>query len=151
MAKKSLKRLKRFKRFYAWICLSSILALIAGFALGTRNGRSLERQTIVAEVEELGAAIDSLNAETDRLNTERVVAGIINCESGGRHDGLWGDGGRSYGVAQFNEQTFYRFAAKSGAPNLDWKNREDQIVLLHWAVTNGYGPSWSCYGKAVNG
>lgn len=131
--------------------MPSILALIAGFVVGTRNGRTLERQAIANEVVELGAAIASLEAETNRLYVERVVAGIINCESGGRHDGLWGDGGRSYGVAQFNEQTFYRFASKSGAPNLDWKNRKDQIVLLHWAVTNGYGPSWSCYSKALNG
>lgn len=151
MAKKSLKRLKRYKRFYAWVCLSSILALIAGFVIGTGNGRSLERQAIVGEFMELEAARASLDAETNRLHVERVVAGIINCESGGRHNGLWGDGGRSYGVAQFNEQTFYRFAAKSGAPDLDWKSREDQIALLRWAVANGYGPSWSCYGKAANG
>ncbi|MBI5886762.1 MAG: hypothetical protein HZB85_09325 [Deltaproteobacteria bacterium] len=151
MTKKILKRLKRRRRFYAWIGLCGVLAAIGGIGVGIRAGRSLERLTIADEAVKLGAAIDSLEAKINHLHVERVVADIIDCESGGRHDELWGDGGKSYGVAQFNEETFHRFAAKAGMPHLEWKDRDDQITLLRWAVANGFGRSWSCYGKAVKG
>mgnify|MGYP001558805881 CR=1 FL=1 len=126
-------------------------AMMAGIGVGAHNGRSSERQTIAAEVLKLEARAESLEAAVNLLSIEKIVADIIVCESGGRHDGLWGDVGRSYGVAQFNEETFYRFVKKSGAGKLDWKDRNDQIFLLRWAVSNGYGPSWSCYDKATSG
>ncbi|MBI5236702.1 MAG: hypothetical protein HY886_10715 [Deltaproteobacteria bacterium] len=151
MMKKSLKRLKRRRRFYAWIGGCGVTAMIAGIGHDIRAGRSLERLTTADEAVKLGATIDSIEARIDQLHVERVVAGIIDCESGGRHDELWGDGGKSYGVAQFNEETFHRFAAKAGMPHLEWKDRDDQITLLRWAVVNGFGRSWSCYGKAMTG
>lgn len=75
---------------------------------------------------------------------------IMTCESGRHHKGVWGDGGKAYGIAQFHEKTFYRFAKEAHLKNMHWKSRADQIVLLNWALDNGHANSWTCY-KMVQG
>lgn len=103
--------------------------------------------------------IDILQRKVDEANEElrhrKIVQRVIDCESSGRHEGVWGDGGKSYGIAQFQKKTFYYLAAKAlksphspffkAGQSGDWKDREDQIQLLSWAVKNGYGNLWSCY------
>jgi hypothetical protein len=76
---------------------------------------------------------------------------ILLCESGIKHDGVWGDGGKSYGVAQFQKATFNDLKEKAGRPELRWKNRADQLWLLDWALRHGYGRYWSCYSKERTG
>lgn len=76
-----------------------------------------------------------------------IIDKIIACESGGRHEGVWGDNGKAYGIAQFWEATFYRFAKDAELENPDWYDREQQLYLLDWALENGLGHHWTCYRK----
>ena len=83
---------------------------------------------------------------------------IMFCESSLKHVNVWGDGGKSYGIAQFQEATFYEFAeeaenemkkAKLWPPN--WYDKKHQIFLLNWGIDNGYANRWTCYRKIING
>jgi len=76
-----------------------------------------------------------------------VVSGIVQCESGGKHDGIWGDNGKAYGISQFWEGTFYWLAGLAKLQNPDWKSREQQLYLLNWAVNNKYDYLWTCAKK----
>lgn len=71
---------------------------------------------------------------------------IIACESGWRHDGVWGDHGRAYGIAQFHETTFYELAKKYGYVGGHWQNLQDQITVLDLAILNGDAEKhWACW------
>lgn len=135
------------------LALVAALLIVMGVSMqiGIYMGRSLEREAIAEESAELGIAIASLEAEIKRLTIEKQVMDIIECESRGRHDGVWGDGGKSYGIAQFKKDTFGLLAQKSGMKGLRWKNRTDQVRLLRWAVENGHGAHWTCYKEAIRG
>lgn len=80
-----------------------------------------------------------------------LVLKIMVCESGLRHN-VWGDGGKSYGIAQFRKETFYEFAAmartqmrKAKFYKPDWFNPQHQVFLLNWGLDNGYGKRWTCF------
>lgn len=77
---------------------------------------------------------------------------IIECESKFKHVNNWGDLDYpypAYGIAQFQERTFNWMKGLAKMPDLEWKNREDQIWLLRWALKNGYGNHWyTCYNRA---
>ena len=76
-----------------------------------------------------------------------ATARIIACESQWRF-GEWGDLDLEepvYGVCQFQEDTFYWLADLSGYSEYEWKNDLHQLVIMEWAVQNGYGKLWSCY------
>jgi len=74
-----------------------------------------------------------------------VLASIITtCESQNKHDGIWGDKGMAYGIAQFWEDTFYWMAEKAGLENPDWKNQNQQEWLLRWAIINDLEKHWTC-------
>ena len=82
---------------------------------------------------------------------EKEAMQIVMCESGGRHEGLWGDMDKpypAYGIAQFQRRTFEYFKKLAGRPELKWKNKDDQLWLLRWAIKNGHARHWSCYKKA---
>lgn len=117
--------------------------------------RKTEREAIVQEQAENGALIDEMREKIDALESEiatrEEMAKIIECESGGRHDGIWGDGGRAYGITQIHKGTFYELAGKAEIKGLDWKNKHDQITLLRWALEHGYGDHWTCYRKLTKG
>lgn len=132
--------------WHKWYLMSLIflVALTIGVQIGIYQGRHLERQAIEAELMQLHQMANSLDKE---LNTYRQMAEVIRCESDGQHANVWGDGGLAYGVAQFHEATFEELKVKAGMPHLRWKNRKDQIVLLHWSLEHGYGKLWSCYNK----
>ena len=74
-----------------------------------------------------------------------IMARVIQCESKGRHEGVWGDYGLAYGKWQFHEDTFYWLADLAGYKNVDWKSEHDQDLVGRWAFNNGYGYLWSCY------
>ena len=78
-------------------------------------------------------------------DTIEIMEKVIHCESGGRHEGVWGDNGKAYGIAQFWERTFYWFAEMAELENPDWYNREQQLYLLGWGLENGYANHWTCY------
>jgi len=73
----------------------------------------------------------------------RFLEEIVQRESSGKHDGIWGDEGKSYGIAQFQERTFYWLAEKADLQDPDWKDESQQITLLAWAVKNGHGSLWT--------
>lgn len=76
-----------------------------------------------------------------------IVRAVIQCESSGRHEGVWGDNGKAYGLLQYWEETFYRHGRQAGLKNAHWKNEGDQVTLFLWALENGKGKEWSCYRK----
>ena len=78
-----------------------------------------------------------------------LVINIIECESSGRHD-VYGDDGISYGIAQFREETFYRFAKKAGFKRMYYKNPIHQLRVMNWALDNGYASHWTCYNKVTH-
>ena len=63
---------------------------------------------------------------------------VIMCESGFRHDGVFGDSGKAYGIAQFHEPTFLRYC--SG----DWKNMDNQLDCFTRMMTSGLQSNWTC-------
>lgn len=79
----------------------------------------------------------------------RIMVAVAKCESGLRHDGIYGDGGRAYGVAQFHRPTFEHFKVKAGMPELQYEKFEDQIILMAWMFSNGLQFHWTCYQKVV--
>jgi len=79
-----------------------------------------------------------------------ILNKIIEKESKWQHD-LWGDSEYkypAYGIAQFQRRTFYWLEEKAGFSNMDWKNPIHQLVMLDWALRNGYGHLWSTYNEA---
>jgi accessory colonization factor AcfC len=77
---------------------------------------------------------------------EKEALQIVMCESGGKHD-VWGDLDKpypAYGIAQFQKRTFNYFKKLAGKPELKWKNQDDQLWLLRWAIRNGYSKHWTC-------
>lgn len=81
---------------------------------------------------------------------EKIVSQIVMCESGGRHEGVWGDLDKphpAYGIAQFQRRTFEHFKNMAGRPELKWKNKDDQIWLLKWAIKNNLAHHWTCYKR----
>lgn len=77
-----------------------------------------------------------------------IVARVIQCESGGKVNAI-GDHGLAYGIAQFHEDTFNRMKRLSGYYWLDYRNPNDQILLIEWAFAHGHEREWSCYTKLV--
>ena len=83
-----------------------------------------------------------------RIELLLTVQSILLCESSGKHENVWGDKNYkypAYGIAQIQERTFYWLSDKAGFKNMKWKNKNDQIKLLMWAVENDYGELWTCY------
>lgn len=137
-----------------WMKLSILAAII--LVVGVQVGMYKERSTQTAEaiktqLDEKDAVINrlliALNDAQFDLEIERTKLAIIECESGIKHEGVWGDGGRSYGIAQFQYRTFDWMRGQAGRPELRWKNRRDQLWLLDWALRRGYGKYWTCYSK----
>lgn len=76
---------------------------------------------------------------------------VVSCESNWRAD-VYGDNGNAYGPAQFWKSSFYRMkqdAIDAGAPfwYFEYTNPTDQVILLNWALNNGYGREWTCWKK----
>lgn len=81
---------------------------------------------------------------------------IMKCESSLRSD-VWGDDGKSFGIAQFRKETFYEFAAMAReemkAAKLwpaSWYHPQHQVFLLNWGLDHGYGNRWTCYRKIMH-
>ncbi len=74
---------------------------------------------------------------------------ILECESDNRHYDTGGkikkgDGGRAYGIAQFHKKTFEVLKKLARRPELDLKNKDDQLWLFDWALKNGHAHNWTC-------
>ena len=143
--------------------------------MGIYRGRELEREEMGEEQREMSnklkLAEKKLEKMEDELEHQKLIRAIAMCESSGRHDGTWGDGGRSYGLFQFQKKTFYWLAKKisneqrvmsnednplnppllRGTNKWNWKDVGHQYIVASWAVKNGYGNLWSCYKKGAAG
>jgi hypothetical protein len=123
----------------------TLIILIAGIQIGLYKGR------YQAITESVGQVLQAKDREIQKLKediyVERAKLKIVLCESDGRHDNVWGDGGKSYGICQFQKPTFNWMRDLAGRPDLKWWSRDDQLALLDWALRNGYGKYWTCYGK----
>ena len=73
---------------------------------------------------------------------------IVQCESNGKHN-VWGKNGE-YGIAQFKERTFYWLAKKAELQSPNWKDENQQLFLLNWALENGYEDYWECPKRLDN-
>lgn len=124
------------RRVSDWIVLLLALLLLATSVAITIQTHRIER---------LEKLIDQQNKQVKKY---RLMSAIIDCESGGKHDVYGGLGKEhpAYGIAQFQERTFYWFAAKMGFEG-QWTSRRDQLKVLSWALDNGYGNHWDCYKK----
>ena len=77
----------------------------------------------------------------------RIVAKVIDCESNGKQSAV-GDSGRSRGIAQFQKPTWNwmekKFVGEYG-DKLDYNSSFDQIKLLSYAISKGWGNNWTSY------
>lgn len=99
---------------------------------------------------------DALKAEISEIvdryalqygsSSEEIMI-TLKCESGYRHEGVYGDSGLAYGIAQFHEATFNSFKKTAGMPELEYKDRTDQIQLMAWAFSKGLKRHWTCATK----
>lgn len=116
------------------ICWSIGIVVFLG---GIFYGRWLERvcwETALVEVNQ-------------EYQTLAILERIIKLESGGKHNAFGADG--EFGIVQFKMETFYFLAEKAGLENPDWKDQIQQIVLLNWAIRNGYVVRhWATFEKA---
>lgn len=74
---------------------------------------------------------------------------VVKCESGVRHEGVYGDNGLAYGIAQFHFGTFNLFKKEAGHTEFDYSSASDQIDLFVWALGNGKASHWTCWRKLV--
>ena len=133
-------------KFYLY-CLVVFLALIGGIYLGGKITFGV-MEVLREENKGLARHVAALEQEIEIRN---LADKIIECESGGKHDGVWGDGGKSFGIAQFQKITFNELKEKAEMKWLNYYERNDQIILLKWALQNGYGYHWTCYKIIAKG
>lgn len=141
-----------------WVRTMVLLLFVALVCsqIGIHRGRAMATEeqiggVLLAKDQDINDLKAWANVLARELQLEKDKLEILTCESGIRHDNIWGDGGKSYGIAQFQYATFKDLREKAGRPDLRWKNRADQIWLLDWALRNGYGKYWTCYKKTGSG
>lgn len=117
------------------VCIMLVIQMIPSRTIEIEIPKPLTPRELISKVaNEFGVNI--------ALATE-----VAMCESSLRHDGVYGDGKKAYGLYQFHKQTFDLFKEKSGMKDLNYENMEDQTKLAMWAFKNGYGSHWTCYKK----
>ncbi len=128
-----------------------------------KEAMSNEQRAMSNELKEAERKLAEMEEEIEH---QKLIKSIAMCESSLRHDGIWGDGGKSYGLFQFQRRTFYWLAGKisneqramsneDNPPNppllrgnkWKWKDARHQYVVASWAIKNGYGDLWTCYKK----
>lgn len=138
------------------VAASTFVFLILSSPTPGTVGGSLEKQTEAEgaiEMEGVGVVSNKNKMTVPAGNNYQLIQKIISCESSGRHTNVWGDldyKHPAYGVAQFQERTFNWMRGLAGRNDLEWKNKEDQLWLLAWALENGKGKFWTCYRKVTN-
>ncbi len=128
-----------------------VLGLGSGYVIGYKVGYKDGLNTPASVTSQAHAREDEAEAVIrHRIELLLTTQSIIMCESGGKHDGVWGDSNLKYpvyGIGQFQERTFYWLAKQAGFKKVSWKKVDDQLRLLLWAVDNGYAGLWTCYRR----
>lgn len=131
------------------IILLVLLTITAQLAI--YHGRQMERAEAAAKLADAEARAQRLGNMLSVAQTQiehlAIVQALTRCESSNRHEGVWGDGGKSYGRWQFQEASFDYLADRAGLSGLDWQDARDQTIVGAWALTNGYGGWWTCWKK----
>lgn len=132
---------KIIKTFFTCLVISSCIYFLTFMWLQRED----ELDSFQEKSEILNSRIDTLQK---KIQKEILIRKIVACESGG-DDEKWGDLNYSYpayGRCQFQHRTFRWLSEKANFIG-DWKNSNDQIYLMGWALDNGYGNLWTCYRK----
>ena len=75
-----------------------------------------------------------------------TMLGTVNCESGFKHEGLYGDGGRAYGISQFHRPTFEQFC-----PDLNYDKMQDQLQCMARMFSDDQQSHWTCFTNLYGG
>src|SRR3990167_4442144 len=104
---------------------------------GKRKDKEFCRETIVKLIR------STYESEAD---PEELIK-TAHCESRIRHDGIYGDQGKAFGLFQYWQGTFEAFKKDADMPHLEYKNLESQITLTSWAFSQGwkYKRHWTCF------
>jgi hypothetical protein len=128
------------------IILALILSSLYGF-----TPQSISHAELQIQDQPISNQIDYF-ATMYRIDS-RLIAKVVECESGGVHEAV-GDGHRSHGIAQFQrptwnwmEKEFY----EEYNQHLDYTSSFDQLHLLSYAISEGYGRNWTTYVAIKNG
>jgi hypothetical protein len=97
----------------------------------------LDVLTDTSNVQEIKSAVVFL-AEKYGLNENQLLT-TLQCESGLRHNKIYGDSGSAYGVAQFHKPTFNAYCQG------DYYNIKDQLNCLVFMWQKGLQHHWSCW------
>lgn len=117
----------------------NLLCMITVGYFSFEFGRMVQRQADVKEY------------FTTAQDEERFIIETINlviCESGNKHEGVWGDNGKAYGRFQFWKIGFDDLVKITGNEDLllDWQNSTHQYFIYKQAykkqLTSKY---WSCF------
>ena len=103
----------------------------------------IANSSFVLDEEKYAKEIEKYNKQKQEIRLQK----IIQCESDGIHEDVWGDNGKSYGWLQFQKESFYHIAKHMGFENAKWKSKKDQYTVAKWGIENGYAKWWTCYRK----
>lgn len=95
-----------------------------------------------------GIEFDDYGVPTSVLSYYSVVYGLdyddlyntVECESGFRHLGVYGDSGKAYGISQFWESTFNYYC-----PDLQYMDMQDQLHCMGRMFSLGEANQWTCF------
>jgi len=74
-----------------------------------------------------------------------IMERVAYCESGLRHEGVYGDNSLAYGTFQYHRGTFEWFNKRATTTPLNYYDLYDQVWLTAWAFDNGLESHWTCW------
>jgi hypothetical protein len=136
-----------------FVVIQLVIFCITCFLIGWLAGLILAKEDVIIN-EPLNSLIivqgNSLMAsrQIPIIENQELISCLIEHESSGRHDELFGDSGLAYGILQFHEDTFNRYSAKYGL-ELDYKDAESQILLANYMLSDNIANviNWTVYPK----
>lgn len=134
-----------------------VVVLIATGAISTKANAPLisdfEGETMQTPTPQEKLAVGPINASSDDIKlvlaaniakyggNYALLIEVLKCESSLMHDGIYGDSGLAYGVAQFHKKTFDGFCEG------DYHDYKDQIKCFVKMIADGLGSHWTCWSK----
>ena len=124
---------------WRYFIIINLLCMITVGYFSFQLGRMVQRQADVKEY------------FTTAQDEERFIIETINlviCESGNKHEGVWGDNGKAYGRFQFWKIGFDDLVKITGNEDLllDWQNSTHQYFIYKQAYKKQLASKyWSCF------
>ncbi len=122
------------------------LILTLTILLFSDNLYSDDRDMVSLANADLRQAEERLKMLSEKARQREIIYKVIECESSYRHKNIWGQAGE-YGLLQFKEQSFHYLMKLSPYRKLKWKDARHQYLLASWAIQNGFGKHWTCWGR----